>query len=326
MKKLILLICLMTGLTSLAQTNYVKNAELLISAKRAIEKNETENALLFYKEAFKLSEDVELSDYFYAVKCAAKLNNESTLKTLLIKAIEEKKASKESLKSLTDDLFYQKNLDSILPNYDAYLNNYYKNIKDPIVYHQLQKLLQRDQDMRKLNDYYLGVNEKEQEAAFDAYLKAQAEKDTIAQKKYRAVLFPEVIEAHDIYKTKVITYTDSLNVTELIKITKKHGWQKEAWLILWHQRGTYGEKNWVWNYFKPVIDKEINEGKLAPYFWAIFDDISSLMKTGESIYGYHPGKVNAETVNRNRKQIGLPILTDKEITQRNTRRDKGRIF
>lgn len=326
MKHLILLICFLVSLNSLAQNNYVKNTELLLYAKRALEKNEITKALTYYEDAFKLVDKVDLSDYLYAAKCASKLKNKNALKELIIKAIEEHKISKENLIDLSDDKFYQKVLDRIIPDYENYLANFYNKIKNPIVYDKLQKLLHRDQIIRKLGDYYLGVDEKEQEAAFDSYLKAQAEKDTVAQRKYRAILFPKSNKVHEEYKTKVINYADSLNVVELIKITENYGWQKEAWLILWHQRGTYGEKNWVWNYFKPVIDNEIVKGNVSPFFWIIFEDIASIIKTGKSIYGYHPGKINPETVNLKRKEIGLPILTEEEIVQRNTRRDKGRIF
>ena len=73
---------------------------------------------------------------------------------------------------------------------------------------------------------------------------------------------------------------DSLNVDRLMEITNEYGWQEKAWLILWHQRGTYGEDNYVWNYFKPLIDKEIDEGKISRNFWAPFDQFNKMMKTG----------------------------------------------
>ncbi|MGF1556606.1 hypothetical protein [Paucihalobacter sp.] len=48
-----------------------------------------------------------------------------------------------------------------------------------------------------------------------------------------------------------IARIDSLNIKRLIEITKDYGWQNKGWIILWHQRGTYGKSNYVWNFFKP---------------------------------------------------------------------------
>ena len=55
-------------------------------------------------------------------------------------------------------------------------------------------------------------------------------------------------------------------------ITKEYGWQKKAWIILWHQRGNHDEDNYVWNYFRPLINKEIEEGKISRSFWKPFDE------------------------------------------------------
>ena len=112
---------------------------------------------------------------------------------------------------------------------------------------------------------------------------------------------------------------------ELIKITEEHGWQKNGWLILWHQRGSYGEDNWIWAFFKPYINKEIQKGTVPPFFWAKFEDHHSFFKTGKTIYGYWPGKVDPKSVNKARRPVGLPILTEEEIILRNTTRS-GRIF
>src|SRR5690606_19933780 len=59
---------------------------------------------------------------------------------------------------------------------------------------------------------------------------------------------------------KEMARIDSLNIKRLIEITKEYGWQKKGWLILWHQRGSYGQDNYVWNFFKPYIDEQIAKG------------------------------------------------------------------
>lgn len=55
---------------------------------------------------------------------------------------------------------------------------------------------------------------------------------------------------------------DSLNIKRFMEITKKYGWYRKGWIILWHQRGTYGESNYIWDFFKPYIDKRIKKGKM----------------------------------------------------------------
>lgn len=104
---------------------------------------------------------------------------------------------------------------------------------------------------------------------------------------------------------------DSANIHELIVITKKHGWFEKAWIVLWHQRGTYGQKNEVWNYFKPFIDKEIEKGRVRKSFWAQFDDGKSVSEEGQQIYGMYQNQspiIDIEQVDERRAEVGLPPL------------------
>ena len=43
-----------------------------------------------------------------------------------------------------------------------------------------------------------------------------------------------------------------------------------------------GDIIWSWNYFKPLIDKEIEDGKLSRDFWSLFDEHKEMMKSGNS--------------------------------------------
>ena len=49
-----------------------------------------------------------------------------------------------------------------------------------------------------------------------------------------------------------------------MKITRAYGWHERAWLIIWHQRGNHDGDNNIWNYFRSLINKEIEERKK---FW-----------------------------------------------------------
>lgn len=104
---------------------------------------------------------------------------------------------------------------------------------------------------------------------------------------------------------------DSINMDRLIKITKEHGWISRAWLLVWHQRGTHKEDNRVWNHFRPLINKEIEEGKIRKDFWAFFDDELSIRDSEQQIYGMYGDQfpvIDVDQVDERRKTLGLPSL------------------
>lgn len=107
---------------------------------------------------------------------------------------------------------------------------------------------------------------------------------------------------------------DSSNIKRLIEITKEFGWQDRGWLVLWHQRGTFGQDNYVWNFFKPYIDEQIQKGTIEKSFWTMFEEEKSIMKNKEQIYGLYWSQFNEypikdiETVDNRRTENGLPPL------------------
>lgn len=107
---------------------------------------------------------------------------------------------------------------------------------------------------------------------------------------------------------------DSLNINRLIEITKEYGWQKKGWLILWHQRGTYGQDNYVWNFFKPYIDEQIAKGNMKKDFWVMFEEERSITKNKEQIYGMYWSQFDdypikdIANVDKRRAEFGVPPL------------------
>ena len=83
----------------------------------------------------------------------------------------------------------------------------------------------------------------------------------------------------------------------------------------WHQRGQEykDESSNFWKFFKPVIEREIQNGNLHESFFGRFDDENAL-RNGEQIYGYYLHQVqmypivDVKNVDNRRKQIGLPPL------------------
>lgn len=326
MKNLALILTLLFVFSTNAQVDFEKHSSLLLDAHRAKEKKEYQLALKLYEQAFSINGANSILEYLNAAYCAAQQNDSDTCEKWLIASIVEENASLESLDMYIENEVYAQCFEKIAGQYDEFQTQYYRAIKHPHVYHKIDQLLQRDQFVREINDYINGISKKEQEIAFDSLIVAQSKNDKEAIAKYKAILFPKVSDEQKAYQLKAMKQVDSINVKELIKITKVYGWQKEAWLLLWHQRGTYGKDNWVWNYFKPLINKEIEQKKLPKSFWAMFEDFKATQERGVSIYGYRPGKVDEKSVNKNRKAIGLPILTKAEIVERNNNPYGGRVF
>ncbi|MGB1448267.1 MAG: hypothetical protein ACPG8F_00345 [Flavobacteriaceae bacterium] len=113
---------------------------------------------------------------------------------------------------------------------------------------------------------------------------------------------------------KEMARIDSLNIKRLIEITKEYGWQAKGWLVLWHQRGTYGQENYVWNFFKPYIDEQIQKGNIKKSFWTMFEEEKSIIKNKKQIYGLYWNQFDQfpikdiENVDQRRTENGLPPL------------------
>jgi 3-hydroxy-3-methylglutaryl CoA synthase len=145
---------------------------------------------------------------------------------------------------------------------------------------EIEELTSRDQFVRKTGMYLDGISEQEYQDAGDGFMKALTEKDSIKEKEFKKVVFHQTADKYEETTSALMRKVDSLNVARLMEITEKHGWQERAWIILWHQRGTYGTDYYVWNHFKPVINKEIEEGKLSRTFWDAFDQHKEMMESG----------------------------------------------
>lgn len=111
-----------------------------------------------------------------------------------------------------------------------------------------------------------------------------------------------------------IAKVDSVNIARLIEITKQYGWIDKAWIILWHQRGTYGENNEVWNYFKPFFDKEMAEGRRRKDFWVMFDEEKSIINSKTQNYGGYLSQFeqfpinDIDNIDKRRAEKGMPPL------------------
>jgi len=107
--------------------------------------------------------------------------------------------------------------------------------------------------------------------------------------------------------------TDSINLSLLTAITRKHGWIDKAHFIALSYKLTGGEDNEVWNDLKLTIDDEIKKGKLRKSFWTFLDDVQQIQKNQKQIYGTSQNWdeypiMNLKKVDKRRAKIGLPPL------------------
>jgi hypothetical protein len=325
MKPLFFLLIIVQSSYLWAQDRFERYNIWISKAEQASEQTNDSEALEAYRQAFSCLETARGYDYLQAAACANRLNNGKESWHWISEAVRQTAASKEQVLGLlalqeTDALAVE-----LRKQYDDLLKAYYQSRPNLEAFIKVEKLKERDQFIRKLDSYYLGISEEMKKQALEEYMAASKRGDTLAIAKAKAILFPTIKESFREDNIRMQQHIDSLNMVELMEITLQWGWQENAWLLLWHQRGDWGNSTPVWDFFKAVLDEEIRAGKLANSFWAAFEDYRQLKTSGNTIYGYHPGCVDVESVNEKRQSIGLAPLTPQEIEARNQNPMSGRM-
>lgn len=175
-------------------------------------------------------------------------------------------------------------------------------------------------------DYFFNFKEFDDFRHEKMFVEVENEYENHISEFYNNLKHPEIYKEIDslvavdqeyrtnIEKRKEMAKIDSLNIQRLIEITKEYGWQPKAWIILWHQRGTYGQSNYVWDFFKPYIDEQIANGTMRKSFWTMYEEEKSIMDTKEQIYGLYWGQFDQfpikdiENVDKRRTEKGLAPL------------------
>ena len=274
MNKVLFITLLLILSKSYSQTKYDIFDELIVKADSLKKIEDYKLALKKYNEALKVLTPNSSTPYFDAAFSSIKLNNKRNAKKWIIDGIVKGGAKLDYLKNYEGFAHIQteKYYLEIIENYNKYRQIYFSNLKNIDIYFEIEELVNRDQFSRKLEDYYTNRSEEEISLAFNNLIKAQNENDTLLVKKYQKILYPKSDKDRSIIYNTIINNVDKLNIERLMEITKKYGWQERAWLILWHHRGNHDEDNYVWNFFRPIINKEIEEGKLSRSFWKPFDN------------------------------------------------------
>jgi hypothetical protein len=267
---------------SYGQTKYDNFDELISEANNLKAEELYKQAISKYKNALVILTPNSSTPFFNLAECALKLKDSTLADKWIRKGIAEGGAQMEYLRKykgfgdIQNEEFYQ----TILEDYNSLRQKYFSTIENIDIYLEIEELTARDQFVRKIDDYTNGRTEQDMEDAMKGWQEAKEKNDTIAAKKYQKLLFPKPNEEYKKLQNELMRKVDSLNIERLMEITKEHGWQERAWIILWHQRGNHDEDNYVWNYFRPLINKEIEEGKISRSFWYAFDQFKQMMNSG----------------------------------------------
>ncbi len=284
MRKTLLLVLIISSI-SYGQTKYDKHDNLISEANTLRKNGNCEQAIEKYKNALEILIPNSSTPFFNLAECALNLNDLTLADEWIRKGVSIGGAPKSYLKDykgfadIQEKEFYKQ----IIADYNTLRQKYFSSIDDIDLYLEIEELTARDQFVRKTGMYLDGYSEVDYQNAGTEYRKAMKSKDTVKAKEFRKILFHKTKEEHIATTSELMQRVDSLNIARLMEITEKHGWQERAWIILWHQRGTYGEDNYIWNYFKPLIDKAIEEGKLSRDFWSSFEmhkEMMNQMKKG----------------------------------------------
>nr|WP_315142923.1 hypothetical protein [uncultured Flavobacterium sp.] len=267
-----------------AQTKYDKFDQLILEADSLKIVGEYQHAYDKYANALRILIPDSSTPYFSMAECALKSGNIKKCKKSIIEGLTKGGAEYDYLirydgfKDIQMMSFYQ----AILKEYNHYRQQYFSRKENIDVFLEILALYEKDQLVRKTEDYFTNYSEEELTEARKQFVEAQEKGDKVKLEVYKKILFPNV---EDKYSDLMVRVDDS-NIKRLIEITKKYGWQPKAWLLLWHHRSSYQENNFVWNHFIPLINKEIEQGKISRTFWKPFEDeknkIHQLMKANKT--------------------------------------------
>jgi tetratricopeptide (TPR) repeat protein len=252
-----------------SQTKYDRHDELISKASKLQDEANYKKALIAYEDALDILIPNSGTCYFKAAECALKLEDTKIADKWIRKGIAQGGAQMDYLRKyrgfseIQEADFYKK----IISDYNSLRLQYFSTKENIDIYLEIEEMVIKDQYARQVDRYLNGVSPEQMNRAADSLLKARIRNDTVAINKYMKIVFPKRSDL----KEKLMRKTDSINILRLMEITEEYGWQQNAWIILWHQRGNHDEDNWVWNYFRPIINKEIEKGKISRSFWDPFN-------------------------------------------------------
>lgn len=268
------------------QEKFTASQNYIYLAKFELYKKDYKKSSILFKKAFNFHSADDSYDLLDAA-ASALYNGENDLsEKYIIEAITDHKAPLEFImgykkfESFKNNSFFKE-----LPNqYDAYFNGFYAKRKNLQAYLDADLLMEKDQMIRNI------ISD----------LDNNAEETKVTKK----LIYNELDKV------------DEKNAQELIELTKKYGYQDRAWVLLWHHRDELNdEKSNFWQFFKPVINQEIKDGKLHKSFFASFEDDNYMTFHQKQKYGLFPQMymenpiADIKNVDQLREDVGLPPLS-----------------
>lgn len=286
------LFLVLSGQTKITKAyNYIYAGEVMLKEKKYNE------ALNYFEKSFKLTYTENPNYLLDAAYSAFKLNQDKLAGSFLEKSILEYKVPLDFLKTYDKLKEFQDNetFQKVINNYNSLYSNFYSNKKNLDAFLEVEELKHYDQYVREIDAYYSGYSSDDFNLLDENHQpKAINNKDYIK------------------FRDKIMDKTDSLNALRLIEITKKYGYQKNSWLLIWHHRTTYNKDDYFWSYFKPFIKRQIEIGSIERSFLAQFEDTIYSLYTGKQKYGttwdYSVPIEDIKNVDKLREEINLPPL------------------
>jgi len=169
---------------------------------------------------------------------------------------------------IQEKIFYKQ----IISDYNKLRLDFFASLKDIDAYLEIQILTERDQFVRKIDNYLDGYDDEYIARIHKKYIQAIKNKDSIQIKKFTALRNKLRVRPWERnlkymeFKRELMKNVDSLNARNLIRFTTNYGWYCEASLLLWHWRVEFGTDHYVWNYFMPILLKEIEDENISSGF------------------------------------------------------------
>ncbi|KQT18561.1 hypothetical protein ASG31_07545 [Chryseobacterium sp. Leaf404] len=273
---------------------YLNQKSKIYLAKYYAHQNDDKKALANYLEAIKINPKTPTSyEYLTAATIAFKLKNNKTAKKLLAQSISNQLAPIDFIKEFESLQRYKdyEEFKDVLAQYDDLENQYFRTLKNPKAYMEIQNLIAKDQLVRENDELF----------------------------------------------NKLARKTDSTNITELMELTKKYGWEKRGWVLLWHHRGISNDRKFVWDFFKPYLENAIKKDNVNKDFFVDFEEFDKsfdayLNKESKgAIYTLRSlGNLNGNTeyydiqnLDKRRKSVGLPPLYFEYFLDNNSELPEG---
>ncbi|MGI9653156.1 hypothetical protein [Chryseobacterium sp. RLHN22] len=288
MKKIIPLLILLVFPLISAQNVFKSQKQIYLAQYYAHLKND-KKALDCYLKAIDFNSKINSYDYLSAASIAFKLDKKNTAKNLLIKSITKQQAPLDFIKEYKSLKPYQdsKEMKEVLDQYNDFENQYFRELKNPKAYMEIQNLIAKDQLIREEENTFLKLSDK----------------------------------------------VDSVNITKLKELTIKYGWEPRAWVLLWHHRDSYNENNFVWNFFKPFLQKEIEKDNVNKDFFVDFEEFDNSTSNLQAPAIYELGGIGTLSMNqtyddiknldKRRKSLGLPPLYFEYFLNNNSELPEG---